>query len=52
MGPVIICGDFNARCGNGVGEGGDVPPHMIVDSEKNHLGEALNDFLRSTGHLM
>ena len=34
MGPVImiICGDFNARCGEGVEEGWEVPPHRIVDS--------------------
>ena len=38
IGPVIICGDFNARCGDGGEEGGDVPPRRIVDSVKNHQG--------------
>ena len=47
-GPYIICGDFNARCGNdsdfieGVDE---VPERETVDFRKNSYGEIFLDFL-------
>ena len=46
LGPLILCGDFNARCGD-VQAGGEVTTCCTVDPEKNHQGEALNDLLRS-----
>ena len=47
MGPLIVCGDFNARCGDAQAEG-YVSTHCTVDSVKNRQGETLNDLLRST----
>ena len=47
MGPLILWGDFNARCGD-VQAGGEVRMHCSVDPEKDHQGEALNDMMRST----
>ena len=47
-GPYILCGDFNARCGNdsdfieGVDE---VPERETVDFRKNSYGEFFLDFL-------
>ena len=48
QGQYIICGDFNARCGNepdyidGVDE---IIERAIVDYKKNHYGDLLIDFL-------
>ena len=50
MGPLILCGGFNARCGD-VQAGEEVTTSCSVDPVTNHQGarEALNDLVRSTG---
>ena len=48
LGPLIVCGDFNARCGD-VQAGVVVTNCCTVDPGKNHQEEALNDLVRSTG---
>ena len=48
QGPLIICGDFNARCGELNTDRDGIPPRKVIDGVKNSQGEALVDFLRST----
>ena len=48
LGPLVVCGNFNARCGDVQDVGGEEAMRCTVDHEKNHQGEALNDLLRST----
>ena len=42
LSPLIVCGNFNARCGD-VQAGGEEAMHCTVDPGKNHQGVALND---------
>ena len=45
---VIICGDFNSRCGDESDfiEGADgVPPREVIDGKLNSYGQMLIDFL-------
>ena len=47
-GDIIICGDFNARCGDESDyiEGVDnVPPREVIDHKLNSYGQLLIDFL-------
>ena len=48
MGPLVICGDFNARCGSADDETSGVPNHKIIDVVRNSQGEGFMDFLRGT----
>ena len=47
QGPMIICGDFNARCGRLDVECEGMPNRKVVDGVKNSQGEEFVDFLRS-----
>ena len=47
LGFLVICGDFNARCGNLEAEVEGLPPRKIIDRVRNSQGEAFVDFLRS-----
>ena len=50
IGPVCICGDFNARCGN-LADGCDphplIPTRCTIDDTANSNGKQLMDFLRA-----
>ena len=48
LGPIVTCGDFNARCGNLEVEVDGIPNRHITDVMKNSQGEGFVDFLRST----
>ena len=41
QGPLIICGDFNARCGTLDVHSEGVPPREVVDVVRNNQGEDL-----------
>ena len=47
QGPMILCGDFNARCGRLDAGGEELPSRKAIDVVKNSQGEAFVDFLRS-----
>ena len=47
QGPMIICGDFNARCGRLDVECEGMPNRKVIDGVKNSQGEVFVDFLRS-----
>ena len=47
QGPVIICGDFNARCGKLDMNREGIPTRIVTDVVKNNQGEAFVDFVRS-----
>ena len=54
-GQYIICGDFNARCGNEadyIEEVDDVIERSIVDHRKNHYGDILLDLLINSNCVM
>jgi len=47
LGPLVMCGDFNAKCEDldmDCSEG--VPVRNVIDVVKNSQGEAVVDFLR------
>ena len=44
----IICGGFNARCGELNTDKDGIPPRKVTDVVKNSQSEAFVDFLRST----
>ena len=46
LGQVIICGDFNALCGELDMDIEGVPPQETTDSVKNSQGEVFADFVR------
>ena len=46
-GPMILCGDFNARCGRLDVECEGMPSRKVIDEVKNSQGEEFVDFLRS-----
>ena len=48
MGPLVICGDFNARCGSADDETSGVPNRKVIDVVRNSQGEGFMDFLRGT----
>ena len=48
IGPLVICGDFNARLGEMEEEIDGIPRRKIIDRVKNCQGEGFVDFLRST----
>ena len=48
MGPLVICGDFNARCGSADDETSGVPNRKVIDVVGNSQGEAFMDFLKGT----
>ena len=48
-GTVVICGDFNSRCGCLKDVDGDIVPRNVIDEVKTEQGEALVSFLRSSG---
>ena len=45
LGPLIICGDFNARCGDLDTNNEGLPVRSVIDVVKNSQGEAFVDFL-------
>ena len=47
LGPIIMCGDFNARCGMLEMEYEGLPNRKVIDEVKNNQGEMFVDFLRS-----
>ena len=47
-GQVMVCGDFNARCGE-LGDSEGIPSRCCVDIVKNSQGELLVDWMRSSG---
>ena len=47
LGPIIMCGDFNARCGMLEMECEGLPNRKVIDEVKNNQGEMFVDFLRS-----
>ena len=47
IGPLVICGDFNARLGEMEEEIDGIPRHKIIDRVNNCQGEGFVDFLRS-----
>ena len=55
QGQYIICGDFNARCGNEpdyIGGVDEIIERTIVDYKKNHYGDLLIDFLINSNCVM
>ena len=48
MGPLVICGDFNARCGSADDETSGVPNRKVIDVVRNSQGEGFMDILRGT----
>ena len=48
MGPLVIFGDFNARCGSADDETSGVPNRKVIDVVRNSQGEGFMDFLRGT----
>ena len=48
MGPLEICGDFNARCGSADDGTSGVPNRKVIDVVRNSQGEEFMDFLRGT----
>ena len=46
---VVICIDFNSRCGCLKDVDGDIVPRNVIDEVKTEQGEALVSFLRSSG---
>ena len=54
-GNIIICGDFNARCGNEadyIASVDDVTERATIDYKKNHYGDILLDFLINSNCVM
>ena len=49
LGTVVVCGDFNSRCGSLKDACGDDVPRKVIDEVKTEQGEALINFLRSSG---
>ena len=49
LGTVVICGDFNSRCGCLKDVDGYIVPRNVIDEVKTEQGEALVSFLRSSG---
>ena len=47
QGPLIICGDFNARCGTLDVHREGVPPRKVIDVMRNSQGEDFVEFLKS-----
>ena len=47
LGLIIMCGDFNARCGLLEMECECLPNRKVIDEVKNNQGEMFVDFLRS-----
>ena len=45
----MVCGDFNARCGELMEVPEALPRHQVLDVVKNRQGEDLMDFLENTG---
>ena len=45
--PMILCGDFNARCGRLDMEWEGLPSRKPIDGVMNSQGEEFVDFLRS-----
>ena len=48
-GPVVMCGDFNARCRKLMEDPKALPRCQVLDVVKNRQGEDLMDFLENTG---
>ena len=48
MGPLVIYGDFNARCGSADDVTSGVPHRKVIDVVRNSQGEGFMDFLRGT----
>ena len=48
MGPLVTCGDFNARCRSADDGTSDVPNRKVIDVVRNSQGERFMNFLRST----
>ena len=46
---VVICGDFNSRCGCLKDVDGNIVPRSVIDEVNTEQGEALVSFLRSSG---
>ena len=49
LGTVVICGDFNSRCGCLKDVDGDIVLRNVIDEVKTEQGEVLVTFLRSFG---
>ena len=47
QGPMILCGDFNARCGSLDADCERLPSRKVIDVVKNSQGETFVDFLSS-----
>ena len=47
QGPMILCGDFNARCGSLDADCEGLPSRKVIDVVKNSQGETFVDFLSS-----
>ena len=47
LGPIIMCGDFNGRCGMLEVECEGLPKRKVIDEVKNNQGEIFVGFLRS-----
>ena len=48
MGPLVTCGDFNARCGSAHDGISGVPNRKVIDVVRNSQGGRFMNFLRST----
>ena len=46
--PVVICGDFNASCGELMEDPEALPRHQVLDMVKKRQGENLMNFLGNT----
>ena len=49
LGPVVMCGDFHARCGELIKDPNALPRSQVLDVVKNRQGEDLMGFLGNIG---
>ena len=49
LGPFVICGDFNVRCGDLDTNSEGLPVRSIIAVVKNSQGEAFVNFLKGGG---